>query len=295
MQHPKILIQFDTDLQPSVFDSVVALDSGIDQLLPFAAVEPTNVLPLVHGAMFTRGPGDLHNTAIFVGGSQVAVGEAIGHKIKEAFFGPMRVSVMLDGNGSNTTAAAAVLCAARHTPLANSKALVLGGTGPVGGRVARLLLKNGADVTLVSRDLARAETACSQLLARSSTDAQGRLRAIHSQASDMDKELSHCTLLFGCGAAGIPLLNEKQMQLAKSARVAIDLNAVPPAGLADVQVMDKAVERNGRIDYGAIGVGGLKMKIHRAAIQELFSRNDRFLDAEEIFEIGQSLDQARLA
>ncbi len=69
----------------------------------------------------------------------------------------------------------------------------------------------------------------------------------------------------------------------------IDLNAVPPEGIEGISVMDKAVQRGDRFDYGAVGVGGLKMKIHRAAIGKLFTCNDAVLDAEEIFAIGQSL------
>jgi hypothetical protein len=71
--------------------------------------------------------------------------------------------------------------------------------------------------------------------------------------------------------------------------VAIDLNAVPPAGLAGIDAMDKAKQRDGVLCYGAIGVGGTKMKIHKAAIQRLFEANDQVLDAEEIFEIGRQL------
>ena len=43
------------------------------------------------------------------------------------------------------------------------------------------------------------------------------------------------------------------------------------------------------ICYGAIGVGGTKMKIHRAAVEKLFTANDLVLDAEEVFAIGQEL------
>jgi len=53
--------------------------------------------------------------------------------------------------------------------------------------------------------------------------------------------------------------------------------------------MDKAKDRDGLICYGAIGVGGTKMKIHRAAIQQLFTANNLVLDAEEVFQIGQQL------
>ena len=71
--------------------------------------------------------------------------------------------------------------------------------------------------------------------------------------------------------------------------MAIDLSAVPPTGLAGIEITDKAVERDGVVCYGAIGVGGTKMKIHKAAIGQLFAGHDRVLDAEEIYRIGQDL------
>src|SRR4051794_31785411 len=73
----KILLQLDPDPQPSVFDAVVAVDSGVSHLFRHAGVTPEAVRDLVHGALFTRGPDDLKNTAIFVGGSDVRAGEAI--------------------------------------------------------------------------------------------------------------------------------------------------------------------------------------------------------------------------
>ena len=111
MSKAKILIQLDGDAQASVFDAVVAVDSGVDQLLRHDGVTPEGVRELVHGAMFTRGPKHLHHTAIFIGGSNVAAGEALLEAVVACFFGPMRVSVMMDASGANTTAAAAVLAA----------------------------------------------------------------------------------------------------------------------------------------------------------------------------------------
>src|SRR5439155_3788943 len=108
---PKILIQLDTDPQPSVFDAVVAVDSGVDHLFRHGGVTPANVRDLVYGALFTRGPAELHGTAIFIGGSNVAASEAVLAAVKTTFFGPFRVSVLFDANGSNTTAVAAVLAA----------------------------------------------------------------------------------------------------------------------------------------------------------------------------------------
>ena len=129
----KILVQLDSDPQPSVFDRVVAVDAGVQQLFSYGNVTPEQVPSLVHGTIFTRGISDLKATAIFIGGSDVSKGEALLEKVTGSFFGPMRVSVMLDANGANTTAAAAVLAARKHLALSATNALVLAGTGPVAG------------------------------------------------------------------------------------------------------------------------------------------------------------------
>ena len=71
-------------------------------------------------------------------------------------------------------------------------------------------------------------------------------------------------------------------------RVAIDLNAVPPAGIEGVEVGDKGTERDGVLGYGAIGVGDTKMKVHKAAVARLFASNDQVLDAEEVYAIAEA-------
>src|SRR5215216_376468 len=129
MSIAKILLCLDTDTKQSVFAAEVAVEAGADQLLSHGNVRPDAVRDLVYGAMFTRGPADLKNTAIFIGGTDVAAGEQLLPKTRECFFGPMRVSVMLDSNGANTTAAAAVLSGRKHVPLANEIVTVLAATG----------------------------------------------------------------------------------------------------------------------------------------------------------------------
>lgn len=287
MTQPKILIQLDPDNHASVFDSVVALDSGVDQLLRHDHVEPTQVRDLVHGAIFTRGPAELKSTAIFIGGTQVADGEALLDQVKHAFFGPMRVSVLLDSNGANTTAAAAVLAANRHLDLAQSQALVLGGTGPVGRRVARLLARCGASVRLTSRSRARAEEVCEQLAQQFP---QAKLQGMEAHSEEACHEaLREVDLLIAAGAAGVQLMPQHLWTQASQLSVAIDLNAVPPVGLEGIDPLDKARSIGSVTCYGAIGVGGLKMKIHKQAIRQLFTTNDLVLDAEEVFDLGKSL------
>lgn len=287
MSTPRILIQLDTDSHPSVFDSVVAVDAGVDHLFRHGGVEPHLVQGLVHGAMFTRSAKQLHNTAIFVGGSDVAAGEAVLAAVCQSFFGPVRVSAMIDSNGSNTTAAAAVLAAAEHLVLPDTTALVLGATGPVGARVTRLLARQGAHVRSASRSLTRAQDVCGRV------DALVEGARLVAVGIDSDEALldalQDVELVICAGAAGVELLSAAARGAAADLRVVIDLNAVPPLGVAGIEVHDRAKEYDGVICYGAIGIGGAKMKIHTAAIQKLFEGTDNILDAEQIFEIGQGL------
>lgn len=284
-----ILIQLDSDPHPSVFDRVVAIDAGADEVFSYGNVQLDQVRNLVHGAIFTRGPKHLKRTALFVGGSNVAIGErlmdeACKHMLPQ--FG-LQVSVLLDANGANTTAAAAVHAAAQQVPLAGATAVVLGATGPVGQRVVRLLAREGAKVRVVSRQRERAQAICDAVRARYASASVEA--AAPATALDLQEALTDRAIVIAAGAAGVVLL-PRSVRLARSTlKVAIDLNAVPPLGIEGVEVTDKAVNRDGVICYGAIGVGDTKMKIHKAAITRLFESNDQRLDAEEVYALATKI------
>jgi len=283
----KILIQLDTDQQPSSFDQVVAVDAGAERIFSYGGIDETNVEGLVHGAMFTRGPADLKNTAIFVGGSKVNAGEQLLQQIQRTFFGPMRVSVMMDSNGCNTTAAAAVVAAKKHVSLSDASALVLGGTGPVGQRVAQLLASEGCRVKLASRSLDRAASVCDSIRTDHSA---ATLETVAAASPDECMEAAQGTdIIFAAGAAGVCFLPEGSLTQITDLKVAVDLNAVPPTGIADIQATDKASDKDGVICYGALGAGGTKMKVHKQAIQQLFESNDRVLDTSQIYELALSV------
>lgn len=286
MDKRTILIQLDSDPQPSVFDRVVAVDAGADLVFSYGGVRLDQVQGLVHGALFTRGSKELKRTALFIGGSDVAVGERLLQAVLRHMLPQLglRVSVLLDANGANTTAAAAVRAASRHLDLPGTTALVLGGTGPVGQRVARLLARQGVEVRVGSRQLARADAVCSEL---SAIIPQARLQpAATSSPQELAAALEGRTLVVAAGAAGAVLLPKAARWACPTLKVAIDLNAVPPLGIEGVEVFDKGGQRDGVFAYGAIGVGDTKMKTHRAAIARLFASNDQVLDAEEVYQIA---------
>src|SRR2546428_12308301 len=70
----KLLLQLDSSRLPSVFDRVVAYDGGADEVMSYGGITPGEVRDLVYGCIFTRGPQDLKNTAVFIGGADIAAG-----------------------------------------------------------------------------------------------------------------------------------------------------------------------------------------------------------------------------
>ena len=287
MEKKTILIQLDPDAHASVFDRVVAIDSNVDELFSYANVQPEQVRDLVHGAIFTRGPKDLKNTALFIGGGNVEKSEALLAKALAAMvpeYG-LRVSVLFDANGCNTTAAAAVRIAAKTLDLKGKKVLILAGTGPVGQRAALLLAKLGAKVYLSSRTIEKARSAIISL-GKKIGECPAPVAIKVANDVELNSALEGVELVISTGAAGVCLLPEKIRHAVSSLNMVIDLNAVPPMGIEGTSVMDKGAVREGVICYGAIGVGDLKMKIHRAAIAALFTRNDQVMDALEVYEIA---------
>ena len=230
----KLLLQLDTSPHPSVFDRIVALDAGADEVMSYGGVTPDAVRDLVHGCIFTRGPKDLRNTAIFIGGTDMPAGERLLEAVQKAFFGPMRVSVMLDSNGSNTTAAAAVakLQQAAGT-LTGQRAVVTAGTGPVGVRAAGLLARAGADVTVTSRRPVDPGLV------------DGLVAAFRRQRAGGDdagcaRRRTRCSkgpaLLLNAGPAGVQLVPRSAWAGRQGLRAAADVNAVPPAGVEGIDV-----------------------------------------------------------
>lgn len=282
----KLLFQFDTDFHPSVFDSVVAYDGGADHVIGLGGVSPENVKGLVEGTIFTRAPKDKKNTAIFVGGSDMAAGQALFIAVQKQFFPGFRVSVMLDSNGSNTTAAAMVAKLRTTGTLAGKKAVVLAGTGPVGQRAAVMLAQEGASVSITSRQLANAEKACVAMKERfnvdltpiEAVDYDGRVQAIQG-----------AQIVLATGAAGVELLKPEHWQDNQTLEMIADANATPPVGIGGTDVMDKGLDRHGKIIWGAIGFGTLKLALHRACIAKLFEDNKQVFDAELIFQLAKEM------
>ncbi len=282
----KLLYQFDTDVLPSVFDNVVGYDGGADHISAYGGVNESNVGGLVEGAIFTRSPKDKKNTAIFVGGANLHQGEAVLTAIRGKFFAKFRVSVMFDCNGSNTTAAAAVAWLSHGRNLKGKRAVVLAGSGPVGQRAAVLLAREGAEVAVTGRKRAVVQAACDSINAKFGISVQAMEAPTHIERA---AALEGAHILLATGASGVTLLEARAWQENPSLELIADANASPPAGIEGVGLSDRAASSHGKIVFGALGFGALKLALHRACIARLFEQNDLVLDAEEIYSIAKGM------
>ncbi len=283
----KLLLQLDSSRLPSAFDQVVAYDAGADEIMSYGGVTETDVRDLIHGCIFTRGPKDLHNTAVWIGGSNMSAGEQLLAMAQDALFAPFTVSLMLDSNGSNTTAVAAVVKIEETLgDLDGKKVLILAGTGPVGQRAAGLLAKDGALVTITSRKPEQGEKARQFISARFNVQVEATTLTDPSKLPELCTDID---VLLNSGPAGVQMVPKSAWRGAKSLKIAVDLNAVPPLGIEGIEVNDAGVTRDGVVVYGAFGVGNFKTKLHKACVARLFTRNDLVLDAETIADVAREL------
>jgi methylenetetrahydrofolate/methylenetetrahydromethanopterin dehydrogenase (NADP+) len=283
----KLLLQLDSSRLPSVFDQVVAYDAGADVVMSYGGVTEGDVRDLIHGCIFTRGPKDLKNTAVWIGGSNMSAGEQLLALAQDALFGPFCVSIMLDSNGSNTTAVAAVVkIEDTLKELSGKKVFILAGTGPVGQRAAGLLAKDGAKVTITSRKPEQGEKARQFINARFNVQVDAVTLNDPAKLSEL---LQDVDVLLNSGPAGVQMVPRGAWTSAKNLKIVVDLNAVPPLGIEGVDVNDAGKKHGSVIAFGAFGVGNFKTKLHKACVARLFQRNDLVLDAEAIAEVAREL------
>ena len=286
----KILLQLDTDEHPSPFDAIVAHDADVDVLLSHGGVKPNETRALVQDAFFTRGPDALKNTAIWVGGKDVAAGEQIFAQVQKAFFGPFSVSVMLDSNGCNTTAATTIARIAKAHSLDGKRAVVLG-LGAVGLRSATLLAQEGCEVTVASLppDLFGDDRPYHRPRGLSVAQELGLNIREPADRSELEATLDGAQIVLAAGPAGIEVLRRDAWAAAESVELLADYNAADPLGIEGTKATDDLAEYDGKVVLGALAIGGPKMKVHKACVRRLFESNDEVLDTDAVYAVAKDL------
>jgi hypothetical protein len=284
----KVLLQLDTDEHSSPFDAIVAHDAGVDVLLPHTCVKPEDARALAQDAFFTRGPDDLKNTAVWVGGKNVSAGEQIFDEVQKAFFGPFRVSVMIDSNGCNTTAATTIARIAKERDLSGDRAVVIG-VGAVGLRSATLLAGEGCEVKVstLSPDLFEGKARTPRGL----TTAKELGLDVHEPGdrSELEALLDGAQIVLAAGPAGVCVLRRDFWSSHGSLELLADYNAAEPLGIEGTKATDDMKDYDGKLVLGALAIGGPKMKVHKTCVRRLFESNEAILDTDAVYAIAKEL------
>ncbi len=301
----KVLIQLDNDKFASTFDCIVAYDAGADVVQSYAGITPPDVRNLVLSAFFTRGIADLKTIAVWIGGSDIDIGEQILEEARRTFFGPFKVSLMLDSNGCNTTASTAVAKLAKQTDLGGKSVLIIG-PGPVGIRAAFLLACEGCRVQLVSipsdllgdrfnaelarRTLESGRKAADALLGSPSASLGGSIQLNNiADSVRMNDLLDRAEIAIAAGPAGLRILPQSAWSARPNLKCLIDFNLTEPLGIEGIKPGDDFAEYDGKRALGALAIGNPKMTVHKACIAKLFERNDLVLDTKGIYGIAKDL------
>ncbi|CAG4919229.1 NAD(P)-dependent methylenetetrahydromethanopterin dehydrogenase [Paraburkholderia saeva] len=260
-ERPYILHMFTATPQMSPFDVNMAADAGYQIVVPYCNVGEESVVQLTQDAIFSRGPKGVSRTGIFIGGRDVMLAADMLDLARQAMVPPFEVSVFADPSGAYTTAAALVALVERHlkqehkAELDGKRVLILGGTGAVGRVSAAMAASLGADVVIASHtSRARATQVSDEINRRFDIATSG---VATGSPADLHAALARAEIVFATAAAGVQLMTAADLAHAKHLLIAADVNAVPPEGIAGVNVMDDGKPLTGAARHDAIGIGAL--------------------------------------
>jgi methylene-tetrahydromethanopterin dehydrogenase len=297
VEKPYILHMFTPEKNLSPFDANMALDAGWLSLVPYTNLEAGEITALVQDAIFSRSPAGVKRTAVFIGGRDVGTAMAMLRTARKSMVPPFEISAFADPSGAFTTAAAMVAMAEgelrKHyqTGLEGKSVLALGGTGPVGQIAAVLAARAGAQVKIIGRQLEKAQkvaTLCNAEFGEGQTAIEGDADANKGEL------LKTADVVFATAAAGIQVLSAELLAASPRLKVAADVNAVPPSGIAGLDPHHKGTpiegSPSGAIGIGALAIGNVKYQAqHRLLLRMRSTDKPVYLAFNEAFEIAREV------
>ncbi len=297
MPKRSILHMFDPMPNNSPFDINMAVDTGFDVLMPYSNVKLQSVHGLTQDAIFSRSPAGIKRTGIFIGGRDMGLAMDMMDAAKQAMVPPFEISVLADPSGAFTTAAALVACVEKQLQdkhgkqLKDCKTLVFGGTGPVGIATGVIASLAGANTTLVDHmSLDAANDIAKEYNRRCQCELSGAVAGSDEEKAAL---LADVDIIFCTAKAGIQVLSSEVLAQAVKLKVAGDVNAVPPSGIAGIGANDKSIaldQPEGAIGIGALAIGNVKYQLqHQLLDLNLNSEKPVYLDFRNAFSEAQKL------
>ena len=280
----------------SPFDVNMAYDAGYDQIMPYTNVALSEVAGLSQDVIFSRSPSGVKREAIFIGGRDIDLAMQMLEASKKAMFAPFECSIFADPSGAFTTAAAMIAKLEFHLKkqfnedLTGKTLSVFGANGPVGGCAAIIAAQQGAIVQLVTY--------------KSVTDLVAKVNSwnvkykINLQVVDGTTEqakqqvLANADLVICAAAAGVQVISQGHLQVAKKLKVLADVNAVPPLAVQGVAVGSDGVviEGSQAFGIGALAIGQLKYLTQQQLLKDmLMAEKPQVLEFMSAFKLAREL------
>lgn len=296
-ERPYLLHMITTAKNLSPFDVNMAYDAGWDACTPYLGVVLAEVRGLVQDAIFSRGPKGVRRTGIFLGGRDAHLAMDMLETARKSMVPPFEVSVFADPSGAFTTAGAMVACVEgalrkdHKGGLSGLRALIFGGTGPVGSAAAVLAARAGADAVIVSHTGLKA----AQDAARTCSERYGVTLSGGDGSTDagMSGLMAEADVVFNAATAGVQVLSAYHIGQAARLKVACDVNAVPPAGIEGIGPMDSAAplaaSSSGAVGIGALAVGNVKYRAQNHLLAQMRASDaPLYLGFAEAFEAARA-------
>lgn len=275
MSAPYVLHMITPLANVSPFDVNMAVDAGIDTVVPYTGIETAQVEALTQDAIFSRDPKNAVRTGLFIGGRDAAMALDMLEVARKAMFPPFRISVFADPSGAFTTAAAMVAVVERALRrlgvdgLTGLDVQVYGATGVVGGIAGLIAAQAGGSVTLVShRGVSAVQGKAEEFARRYGVTLSCADTSTGGKAALMER----AEVVLSCGKAGVTVLTSDDLGAARRLRVAADINAVPPAGMEGVGVQDDGAPLSAQptaVGIGALAIGNVKFKVQHHLLERM--------------------------
>lgn len=294
MSKPLIMHMITTAKNLSPFDVNMAYDAGWDKCVPYTEIEVDDVEGLVQDAIFSRPPG-INKTGIFVGGRDPHKAIDMLKICKKSLVPPFTLSAFADPSGAFTTAAGMIakvedaLKNKFNQDFLGQKIVVFGGTGPVGCIAGILAASAGAKVVIMGRKKEKCEE-LANFCKENYLDASANISGASND--EFDSQIAEVDVVLASGAAGIQLVSEEQLKIATRLKVAADVNAVPPSGVAGLDAMQDCKEltasTSGALGIGALAIGQVKYQAQSKLLKKMANSEEPiFLDFHDALELAR--------
>lgn len=264
----------------SPFDVNMAVDAGFETIVTYAEVNLADVVSITQDSIFSRAPQDGVRTGIFIGGKNAEDALDMVDRAKKAFVPPFANHIFADPAGSFTTGAAMVAEVSRAlkakfgTDLKGKRIVIFGGAGVVAYVAAVIGALEGAKTVLVGHD---GEERVSKIAFTMKWRFGIEVGAVDGTTpEDRRKAITDADVILSAGPAGIPILSATDLESAPKLLVASDVNAVPPAGIAgiDVNAKDVALPTGKGVGIGALAVGNVKYQTQSRLFQRMLAAEE---------------------